>query len=89
MSENGTRKMQPINLTSQQKSDIVIKIKSYFNAKLDQEIGQFDAEFLLDFFSEEIGIYFYNQGIRDAGELIEAKMDDLQFDLNDLERIEL
>lgn len=89
MSENGTRKMQPINLTSQQKSDIVNKIKSYFNAKLDQEIGQFDAEFLLDFFSEEIGIYFYNQGIRDAGELIEVKMDDLQFDLNDLERIEL
>nr|WP_233449279.1 DUF2164 family protein [Xanthomonas perforans] len=30
---------------------------------MKQQIGRFDAEFLLDFFTEEVGAYFYNRGI--------------------------
>ncbi|MCF5942772.1 DUF2164 domain-containing protein, partial [Xanthomonas perforans] len=35
----------------------------YFTEELKQQIGRFDAEFLLDFFTEEVGAYFYNRGI--------------------------
>lgn len=58
-----------------EKTVLVEKIKAYFARELDQEIGGFDAEFLLDFFSEEIGKHFYNRGLFDALDEIRAKLD--------------
>ena len=42
------------------------RLKQYFVKELDYELGQFQAQFLLDFISQEMGAYFYNQGVRDA-----------------------
>ncbi|MDH3528768.1 MAG: DUF2164 domain-containing protein, partial [Acidobacteriota bacterium] len=44
--------MEEIEFTKEEKDAIVAKIKGYFESELDQEIGQFDAEFLLGFFSQ-------------------------------------
>ena len=54
--------MSEIEFTREEKDVICRKIQLYFQEELDQEIGQFDAGFLLDFFAEEIGSYFYNRG---------------------------
>jgi len=67
--------MKKVTFTTEQKAHIVHKIKAYFNNELGEEIGQFDAEFLLDFFAEEIGPYFYNKGLIDAASVIEAHTD--------------
>ena len=52
--------MNEIKFSSEEKQQIVLKVKSYFSNELNQDIGGFDAEFLIDFFAQEIGSYFYN-----------------------------
>lgn len=49
-------------------------------------IGRFDAEFLLDFFSGEVGSYFYNRGPYDAQAILSSKLDDLSEAIYQLER---
>lgn len=53
---------------------MIQKVKMYFREELTQEIGHFDAEFLIDFFAEEIGGFFYNRGLYDAETLISEKV---------------
>ncbi|MEL0629799.1 DUF2164 family protein [Psychromonas aquatilis] len=38
--------MAAIKFSEQQKNEIVEAIQTYFEKELDQDIGQFDAEFL-------------------------------------------
>ena len=64
-----------IEFSEEQKAVIVQKIKIYLDQELGVEIGQFDAEFLLEFFGREAGPYFYNKGLEDAQVLIENQMD--------------
>ena len=58
--------MSVIKLSKDEKEYIIRKIQLYFSEELEQTIGQFEAEFLLDFFSEEVGAYYYNRGLFDA-----------------------
>ncbi|MDG1819401.1 MAG: DUF2164 domain-containing protein [Porticoccaceae bacterium] len=67
--------MAKIEFNEHEKAAIVGKIKLYFREELDQEIAQFDAEFLLDFFNEEVGAYHYNRGLSDAKAILEEKLE--------------
>lgn len=78
--------MTGITFTEDEKAIIVRKIRLYFDQELKQEIGRFDAEFLLDFFSDEIGGYFYNRGLYDAQTLLASKIEDLGEAIYQLER---
>ena len=42
--------------------------------ELEIEVGGFDAEFPLDFFAEQVGCFYYNQGLADALSAIENKI---------------
>jgi len=64
-----------VTFSFEEKAHIVHKIKHYFNTELGEEIGQFDAEFLLEFFGNEIGPYYYNKGLQDATEVIGSQTD--------------
>ena len=68
-----------------EKAEIIAKVQKYFDRELGQDIGRFDAEFLLDFFAREIGNYFYNQGLYDAQAILSAKLDDLNDAIYQLE----
>ncbi len=72
--------------TKEEKEQIVPKIKMYLHEELDVEIGNFDAEFLLDFFSEEMGTYFYNRGISDAIDTLDARMEEVKESIYVLEK---
>lgn len=78
--------MTEIKFTNEEKSEIVEKVKRYFDEELDQEIGSFDAEFLIDFFAKEIGAYFYNRGIFDAQVLMSQKVEELAESIYELEK---
>ena len=69
--------MSKIEFSKEEKEIIVRKVKLYFSEELEHEIGQFDAEFLLDFFSEEIGSYYYNRGLYDARSVIESALENI------------
>ena len=78
--------MSSVEFTSDEKNVLVHKIQNYFNNELSEEIGQFDAEFLLDFFSKEIGAYHYNQGLKDARTLIEENAQNLSQTFYEMEK---
>jgi len=75
-----------IKFSKEEKEIIIRKVQMYFNDELDQKIGQFDAEFLLDFFSEEVGSYYYNRGLIDAQAVLDNKLEDISESLYELEK---
>lgn len=75
-----------IKFSKDEKDSIVRKIQVYFGEGLNQKIGGFDAEFLMDFFSEEIGAYYYNRGLADAQSMLEEKMQTMTDALYELEK---
>lgn len=78
--------MAMIEFSKKEKEIIVHKIKLYFQGELDQEIGQFDAEFLLDFFSEEVGPYYYNRGLYDARSILESRLENIGEAIYEIEK---
>ena len=78
--------MSKIEFTLEEKNLIARKIQMYFREELDQEIGGFDAEFLLDFFAEEVGAYFYNRGLYDARAVLESRILDITEAIYDIEK---
>ncbi|MBN7138623.1 hypothetical protein A7A76_05790 [Lysobacter enzymogenes] len=78
--------METIRFDDREKALLVAKLQRYFTAELKQPIGRFDAEFLLDFLSEELGAYYYNRGVADAQAVLAARVDDLSDALWQLER---
>lgn len=78
--------MSSIEFSKAEKELITRKVQLYFSKELDQELGQFDAEFLIDFFADEVGAYFYNRGLRDAQSVIEAKVADIADALYEIEK---
>jgi len=50
-------------------------LQGYFSEEMDQALGQFDAQFLLDFFAKECGGVFYNRGLYDAQALFTGRVE--------------
>ncbi len=78
--------MSKIKFPADEKEHLVKKIQFYFDQELEQELGQFDAEFLLDFFAEEVGSFFYNRGLYDAQAFIEKKIESITEEIYELEK---
>ncbi len=78
--------MSKIEFTNQEKESMVEKLQSYFEHELHQDLGQFDAEFLLDFFSKEIGAYYYNRGLHDARAIFEERIQTIDDDIYAIEK---
>lgn len=78
--------MTQIKLNPEQTARIVELIQTHFKEKLDSEIGRFDAEFLLEFFSSEIGVFYYNQAITDANTLLHSQFETMSESLAELEK---
>ena len=78
--------MNKIEFSKEEKEVLVEKFKKYFESELNQEIGQFDAEFLIDFVSENLGSYYYNRGLQDAQIAIRSKLDDIESEIDSLEK---
>lgn len=79
--------MSEIKFTKEEKENLIPKIKKYLDEELDIDAGNFDAEFLLDFFSEEIGPYFYNRGVKDSLDTLDMRMEDVRESIDVLEKV--
>lgn len=80
--------MKDIEFSKEQRERMVSKIKAYFCEELQQDIGGFEAEFLIDFFAKELGPYFYNRGLFDAQQALNEKMEEVGYTLQELEQPE-
>ncbi len=78
--------MANIEFSKDDKDLIVSKVQQYFSKELDQELAQFDAEFWLDFFFQQIGGLYYNQALQDAQAVLESKLDNITDAIYELEK---
>ena len=78
--------MSIIKFSKEEKEILVGKIQLYFSEELEQKIGKFDAEFFLDFFSEEVGAYYYNRGLYDAQTILESKLESITDAIYEIEK---
>lgn len=78
--------MAEIKLDREQKEQLVSGLQRYCERELDWQLGQFEAEFLLDFVIKQIGPKIYNQGLEDAQVVLMRRFDDIRDDLYQLEQ---
>lgn len=78
--------MDELSLKKEDRTRLALQIQHFMDNELEIEIGNMDAERLIDFLAGSLGAKFYNQGVKDAGALIARKADDIQDELYGLER---
>lgn len=78
--------MGDIEFSREEKAQLVEMLQAYFDSELDQELGRFEAEFLLDHLIRHLGPLFYNKGLLDARALLDKQMDQYTDALYALER---
>jgi len=75
-----------IELAPQLKEELVAQLKKYLDDELDIQLGGFDAQFLLEFFEQQLGCYYYNQGLADALQGFEGKVSEFADLIYELEK---
>ncbi len=78
--------MSDIKFGKDEKQQLTARIRDYFATELNQELGQFDAEFLLDFLSKELGPRYYNRGLHDAQAILQSRIDAVIESVYELEK---
>ena len=82
----GHASMNTIEFSKEEKEILVQKFKTYFESELNFDIGQFDAEFLIDFISKNLGSYYYNRGLQDAQIATLSKLDSIESEIDSLKK---
>lgn len=78
--------MERIKFSREETAAMVRDIQDYFREELESEIGNIPAEMLMDFFSEQVGAYYYNRGLYDAQAILQKKLDDINDAIFEIER---
>ena len=74
-----------IQLSDDRRARLMRSIKQHFIDEFDDEISDFRAQALLDFFVRELGPPVYNQGGRDASRYSQDKLTDIEGEVYDRE----
>jgi len=78
------KKKEPaIALSKEQKAAAAAKIKGYIADNFDVNIGSLQSEIFLDFITDNIGIYYYNQAVADTQAVMSDKIEDLYLLMKD------
>ena len=80
--------MSVVEFSKEEKALITQKLQRYVATELGFDMGSFDAEFLLDFVSKELGCYFYNRGLYDAQTVVNARFEEMAEAIVVLEKFE-
>jgi uncharacterized protein (DUF2164 family) len=71
-------------LTDEEKKMAKEELILFFKNKRDEQIGIIAAEEIINFFLQSVGSKLYNKGVTDAKKVIENRIEELNFDLDDL-----
>ena len=67
----------PLPISKEQKKEIIHSIRRFFSEKLELELSQVQAGFLLEYFLHEIAPLAYNQGVEDSQKYLIRLAEDL------------
>jgi uncharacterized protein (DUF2164 family) len=74
-----------IRVSDERRSALIDAIRRYARDEWDEDLSEFRAEALLDFFVAELGPPVYNQGVRDAAGYVADKLADIEGDVFEAE----
>ena len=80
--------MKPLKLEKDARAVAVGKLQRYFADEMETSIGAIPAEMLLNFFTDTIGPFYYNQGVTDAQAVFARAHDAVNDELYGLEQRE-
>jgi uncharacterized protein (DUF2164 family) len=72
-----------IELSKDARKEAIASIERYFQENMEEKIGNIAAGGLLSFILEEIGPSIYNQAVADAQERLQARVQDLDFEVHE------
>ncbi|KQL51517.1 hypothetical protein AN964_21425 [Heyndrickxia shackletonii] len=75
-----------LKLTKEQRQMMIADIQDFFLQERDEEITEFAAESVLNFFKESLAPHFYNAAIQDAKHVVEQQFLSLEEEIVTLER---
>jgi uncharacterized protein (DUF2164 family) len=75
-----------LEFTPEERTALNTRVQEYLSTELGVELGRFDVEFLVDFFTKEIGAFYYNRGLYDAQAALEKRLDDVRESILSLEK---
>jgi len=78
--------MSEFELDKDTKTRLARQIQRYLADELEVDIGNMDAEFLIDFLSGSLGAHYYNLGLKDAHALFARRADDIADELYSMEK---
>ena len=78
--------MAVIDFSKEEKEILVRKLRRYTEDELDCELSTFEVGFLLDFITDEIGPYFYNQGLYDARAVVASQLERVDDAIYEIEK---
>jgi uncharacterized protein (DUF2164 family) len=71
-----------IELSKEARKEAIASIERYFQENMEEKIGNIAAAGLLSFFLEEIGPSVYNRAVADAQARLQARVQDLDFEVH-------
>jgi uncharacterized protein (DUF2164 family) len=74
-----------IRLSTERRALLISAIKAHFVTEFDEQLSDFRAQALLDFFVRELGPPVYNQGVRDVTKFIQEKLGDIEGEIEEHE----
>ena len=75
-----------IRLSEDRRQRLIRSLKQHFLDEFDDEISDYRADALLDFFIGELGPSVYNQGVHDACAAMQEKLLDLEGEVYEPDR---
>jgi len=78
--------MAKIEFTRDERTILIEKLQSYCSDELDRNLGNLEADCLLDFIAKELGSVFYNRALYDAQEVVTARAELLGEAILELEK---
>jgi uncharacterized protein (DUF2164 family) len=70
-------------LSPETRESAIASIRRYAEENLEEPLGNLAAGSILDFFLEEIGPSVYNKGVVDVQESMQARVTDLDIEINE------
>ena len=69
--------MKKITLLPEAEQDALRSLKEYYQSEREEELSDFQARGILEFFLSDLGCYVYNQALADAHALMADRIEDL------------
>lgn len=74
----GGRLPGDVEITPEERKALVTGVVKFFDTAMEQELSEFRAEMILDYFIERLSPVVYNGAIADAGAFIAERLEDME-----------